>query len=97
MTDNINKLLKKDFSYPNINDDEFQKKIYEKREFYYHKIPKQPKLDNYPDLKNYREQVCSSNFNLQSHQSLLSNFINYLPIIHIVLNKFFFSSLPLVS
>ena len=76
MTDNIKKLLKKDFSYPNINDNEFQTKIYEKREFYYHKIPTQPKIDNYPDLKNYREQSCSGNFNLQSHQSLLSNFIN---------------------
>ena len=77
MTDNIIKLLKKDFSYPNINDEDFQKKIYEKREFYYHKIPKQSKIDNYSDLKNYRDKICdSSTINFLSHQSLLANFIN---------------------
>jgi len=70
------KLLKKDFSYPNINADDFQKKIYEKREFYYHKIPKPIQVSTYPELKKIREEICSVNVNLQSHQSLLSNFIN---------------------
>jgi superfamily II DNA or RNA helicase len=70
------KLLKKDFSYPDINADDFQKKIYEKREFYYHKIPKPEKIENYQELKKIRDDICSVDFKLQSHQSLLSNFIN---------------------
>ena len=68
------KLLKKDFSYPDINADDFQKKIYEKREFYYHKIPKPEQISTYPELKKIREEICSVNVNLQSHQSLLANF-----------------------
>lgn len=76
MTENIKKLLKKDFSYPDITKDDFQNKIYEKREFYYHKIPVLKKITTYPELKKYRDQVCGTNFNLQSHQSLLANFIN---------------------
>ncbi len=70
------KLLKKDFSYPDTNADDFQKKIYEKREFYYHKIPKPDQVKSYPELKKVRDEICSVNVNLQSHQSLLANFIN---------------------
>lgn len=76
MTENIKKLLKKDFSYPDITKDEFQKKIYEKREFYYHKIPIPQQINSYPELKKYRDSACGSNFALQSHQSLLANYIN---------------------
>ena len=76
INENIKKLLKKDFSYPDINADDFQKKIYQKREFYYHKIPQQQKIDSYPELKKIRDEICTSNVNLQSHQSLLANFIN---------------------
>jgi len=76
INENIKKLLKKDFSYPDINADDFQKKIYQKREFYYHKIPSQQKIDSYPELKKIRDEICTSNVNLQSHQSLLANFIN---------------------
>ena len=70
------KLLKKDFSYPDTNADDFQKKIYEKREFYYHKIPKPEQVKSYAELKKVRDEICSVNVNLQSHQSLLANFIN---------------------
>jgi len=76
MNENYKKLLKKDFSYPDLSKDDFQKKIYEKREFYYHKIPEQEKITNYIDLKKYRDNACESNFSLLSHQSLLANFIN---------------------
>ena len=31
---------------------------------------------DYNELKNYRDTICSGVINLQSHQSLLSNFIN---------------------
>jgi superfamily II DNA or RNA helicase len=75
-SDEIKKLLKKDFSYPNINEDDFQNKIYQKREFYYHKIPPAEKITSYPQLKKIRDETCSTNINLQSHQSLLANFIN---------------------
>ena len=35
----IKLLLNKDYVYPDIDDKNFQSKIYKKREFYYHKIP----------------------------------------------------------
>jgi len=74
--DEIKILLKKDFSYPSVNQDDFQSKIYEKREFYYHKIQPFEDIKNYAELKKLRDNTCSTNVNLQSHQSLLANFIN---------------------
>ena len=38
MSDKIKKLLTKDFSYPETDDEDFQNKIYEKREFYYNRV-----------------------------------------------------------
>jgi superfamily II DNA or RNA helicase len=68
--------MKKDFSYPDPSDPEFQYKIYKKREFYYHKSKARPNVENYEELKEYREMVCARSFSLFEHQSLLSNLIN---------------------
>lgn len=74
--DNITDMMKIDYSYPDPSDPYFQYKIYKKREFYYHKIPKRPNIDNYDDIKEYRDNICARNFTLHEHQAMLSNFIN---------------------
>ena len=72
----LQKLIKKEYTYPELDDNDFQKKIYKKREFYYHKIPENEKLDSYQQIKDYRDKICGGKFNLYTHQSFLSNFIN---------------------
>ena len=66
----------KNASYPEIDDEEFQRKIYEKREFYINRFPERNELVNYKDIKKYREQICGSNFQLTNQQIFLSNYIN---------------------
>lgn len=68
--------MKVDYTYPDPSDPDFQYKIYKKREFYYHKIPKRPDLDDYNDIKEYRDNICARHFTLHEHQAMLSNFIN---------------------
>lgn len=70
------KLMKVDYTYPDPSDPDFQYKIYKKREFYYHKISERPNMDEYADIKEYRENVCARQFTLHEHQAMLSNFIN---------------------
>jgi len=64
-----------DFTYPNVNDEDIQSKIYTKREFYYHKMPERPKMKNDEDIMKYRKNVCNISGSLP-HQDLISNFIN---------------------
>ena len=72
----IKELIQMEHTYPEPQDEEFQKKIYEKREFYYHKVPHRKILNNYEDIKAYRDDYCTGSFKLFSQQSFLSNFIN---------------------
>lgn len=65
-----------DYSYPDIDDPDFQKKIYEKREFYYHKADGRDEFKNYAELKEYRDKICTGKFQLREHQALVSNFLN---------------------
>ena len=73
---NIIKLINRDFTYPDTHDPNIQKKLYEKREFYYYKIPEQEDIKNPEEIKKYRTQKCTGRLVLQEHQNLLSNFIN---------------------
>lgn len=66
----------KDYGYPKIEDENFQSKIYKKREFYYYKIPERPNLDNYKEIEEFRKKICIPSGQLLEHQALLSNFIN---------------------
>lgn len=68
--------MKIDYFYPEPSDDEFQYKIYKKREFYYHKTRSRPEIKSYEDIKDYRDNICARHFTLHSHQAMLSNFIN---------------------
>ena len=71
--DNINDI---NIGYPKTDDPNFQEKIYKKREFYYYKIPERPDLENYEEIKKYRDTVCNPTGELLEHQALLGNFIN---------------------
>jgi len=78
MNDNkeLDKLMKKNYSYPNTDDPELLYKIMKKREFYYHRVPKRIELDNYKAIQNYRNNICDRSFSLYEHQAMLSNIIN---------------------
>jgi len=74
---NLVDLMKINFSYPDSDDIDFQYKIYKKREYYYNKVPYREAANNYEDIKTYRDKECGGEkFQLQTQQSLLSNFIN---------------------
>ena len=66
----------KDYTYPLTDDEEFQSKIFKKREFYYHKIPAREKLEKYEDIKQYRDDICKGDFKLREQQTLLTNFLS---------------------
>jgi hypothetical protein len=76
MTDIDDELMKTNYIYPDVNDDDLQYKIYKKREFYYHKIPERPVIKSYNDLKEYRDSICAGEPSLFDYQSLLGNIIN---------------------
>ena len=69
-------LMKKEYNYPDPSDKNIQYKLYKKREFFFHKIKERPTLDNYNEIKEYRDNICDRAITLFDHQSMLSNFIN---------------------
>lgn len=72
----IENLMNVSYSYPDPADPELQKKIYEKREYILHRYNDRPDLNDYNDIKDYRESICARSFTLHDHQAMLSNFIN---------------------
>jgi superfamily II DNA or RNA helicase len=63
--------------HPDQNDKDIQKKLYEKREFYYYKAPEQKEYEDYEEIAELRKNICKSDKKeLLNHQALLSNFIN---------------------
>ena len=74
--DDIKKIMKINYSYPDQSDPHFQEKLYKKREFYYHKIQPRPILKDYKDIKKFRDMSCGGQFKLRSQQALLSNFLS---------------------
>lgn len=77
--DNIETIMKHEYSYPDPEDKNIQYKLYKKREYYYNKIPERPIIDDntkYDVIEEYRTNTCGRQFALHKHQGLLSNFIN---------------------
>jgi ribosomal protein L19E len=68
----------KDYSYPDTDDENFQKKIYDKREFYYHKIPQRDVLKTKEEITEYRNDICGNDgdFIPREQQIILSNFLS---------------------
>jgi hypothetical protein len=74
--ENEEKLLKLEYKYPDPIDKNIQYKLYKKREFFFHKIKERPNLNNYIDIKEYRDGICDETVKLFDYQTMLSNFIN---------------------
>lgn len=72
----IPSLMKQNYAYPETSDPDLLYKIYKKREFYAHRIPPRPDINDYSDIKEYRDNICARNFTLHEHQAMLSNYIN---------------------
>lgn len=68
--------MKIEYSYPSTNDPNFQYKINRKREFADHRYPEREEINDYKNVKEYRDKICGRKFALFEHQALLSNFIN---------------------
>ena len=64
------------FEYPQPDDPNFLSKIYKKREFYFNKIAPRFKPMTQEEINDYRNNVCGSEFKIQSYQTFLANFIN---------------------
>lgn len=75
-SDELAKLMRVNYSYPEQSDPDIQYDIYKKREFYGYKIKHRPDVTDYENLKTYRDGLCSKDFALWEHQNMLSNFIN---------------------
>lgn len=77
LSDNkLRELMGVEYTYPDQDDQNFQEKIYKKREFYYHKMPGRPKMEKYRDIREFRDNICAGPKGLLPQQSFLSNFIN---------------------
>jgi len=73
---NLKKALDKDYSYPDPNNEDFLNDIYEKREFYNYRGQEPVVLENYADLKKFRDVNCNVKLKtLQPHQIQLTNYI----------------------
>jgi hypothetical protein len=62
--------------YPDPNDEDFQLKIFKKREFYYHTIPQRDKMKTYEEIDKYRNDVCKGDFKLREQQVITTNFLS---------------------
>ena len=62
--------------YPDPNDEDFQMKIFKKREFYYHTIPQRDKMKSYEEIDKYRTDVCKGDFALREQQIIPINFLS---------------------
>ena len=60
--DDIDKLQIQNFTYPDPDDPDLQLKLYGKREFYYHSSQPRPTIDDYNDMKEYRDNTCGRPF-----------------------------------
>ena len=76
MTNQDDNLMNINYTYPSNEDENLQYKIYKKREFYSHKLPERPDIQNYDQLKEYRDNICAGEIQLFDYQSLLGNIIN---------------------
>lgn len=72
----IEKKMLENHAYPSPTQEDFQRAIYVKRDFYIHSIPERKVLNTYDEIKEFRDNKCAGNFKLTESQTLLSNFIN---------------------
>ncbi len=61
---------------PEPDDNDFQLKMFKKREYYYHKIPPRMKMETYEEIDAYRNEVCKGDFKLREQQIIPTNFLS---------------------
>jgi hypothetical protein len=66
----------KDFSYPDQKDNEFQSKIYKKREYYFNRVPQRDIIKTYDEIKTYRADNCKADIEPKEQQYIIPNLIN---------------------
>ena len=69
----LKKLDMIDYGYPSINDEEIQKKLYER--YFYYISPKREVFKKYKDLEEFRNKTCNQKMQLFNHQAFLKNFM----------------------
>jgi hypothetical protein len=70
-------IMKKEYSYPEQDDENIQYKVYRKKEFYNNRVTEKRSYNDYKDIKEHRDELCDpANFKPHPYQSLLPNFIN---------------------
>ena len=74
--DELKEHMNIDYSYPDVDDPYLTGKIYQKKEFYTHRLPARPDIKNYSDIKEFRDDICVRKFALLEHQTFLSNLIS---------------------
>ena len=75
-TDITKKMLNKDFTYPKVDDPEFTKKMFEKREIHWHLMDRPPVITSYTELAKHRNKICKSTVEPQPYQLMLPTLIN---------------------
>ena len=73
MSNKDKKVKNIDYSYPETDDKDIVSKIYKKREFQYHRIPKRKIMETYDEVQKYREQVCKPDYKPRQQQAILTN------------------------
>jgi superfamily II DNA or RNA helicase len=81
INDNIEALMKKEYSYPDQDNPDLQYELYKKKEFYNNRISERPEFKTYEEIENYRDTVGCAHLNgnpakPHPYQNLLTNFIN---------------------
>ena len=76
MSKNYENLLTTEYSYPSIEEEDFQNKIFEKKEFNMNRYPSRPNFTNYEELEKYRIEHCTGHSGPREHQAFIANYIN---------------------
>lgn len=75
--DEYKRLMDVSHTYPKIEDDDLQHKIFKKREYHASKIKKRGEMESYEELEEYRNSICNPGTReLLPQQVFLGNFIN---------------------
>ena len=73
----LEKLIQKDYLYPEQDDPNIQSKIYRKKEFYAYRIPERREYTTYEEIQKHRNELCNpTHFTPHPYQNLLPNIIN---------------------
>jgi hypothetical protein len=74
---NNDNIMKKEYFYPDQDDENIQYKVYKKKEFYNNRVSEKRSYKDYKDIKEHRDELCDpAHFKPHPYQSLLPNFIN---------------------